>query len=181
MSDPLSEELNNTSQAGDIGSMLNMDPRKIREGIVFKNTTTNKLYLCASSITGFKIQQIVEMRSGNFIWVEIRYDESKQTYVRGTDTLTHVAKAEYPDGKIYDELDLFVEIVGILDLKDKEQKQKFQSLFQSQVVPLEIFEDLAGGQLPEEWKKANPISNWIQPMLTNFFESFFFKWLQDVE
>jgi len=177
MSDPLSSTLTNTSQEGDIQAMLNMDPRKIREGMVFKNLTTNKLYLCTSGITGYKHQQIVEMRKGNLLWVEIRYDAEKQTYIRGTDTLHHVAKKEYPDNVIEDELDLFVSIVEKLNLADNDQKLKYRSLFQSQVVPLEIFEDLAGGKLNEEWKKANPISNWIQPMLDNFFESFFFKWL----
>ena len=158
--------------------MLNINPRQCRENMFFRCTTNNKIYLCSHKSGGTKVQVIKDIRSGNFVWVELVYNQEQGNYVRGIDTMSHVKTISYPDSEIKDENDLLVALTDKLDLSDMVQKQFYRSLFNSETNIVESVERFIEPKFFSSEFKTIENKNWIGDLVTSLFESVFFNWIQ---
>ena len=95
------------------------------------------------------------------------------------DQLTHTTTIEYPDKEIKDEYDLLIALVDSLNIKDEEQKNKYKSLFVPNTNINQVLEELTSDYTMDETFKNRDIRTWLQFVLGNFFESLFFKWIEN--
>ncbi len=179
MQTSLEKQLDNfPNQNGSLEQMLIVDPRMYREGMIFRCTTNNKIYIVSLKFPTTKSQSIKNIRSGNFVWIELVYSEEKQDYIRGVDQLSHVKNINYPDNEIRDEQDLIVALCNKLDISSLEQKQFYKSLFSSETNIVEAIETFVEPMVFSPQFKTGQNKNWINEVLNCVFESLFFNWIQ---
>jgi hypothetical protein len=166
------------NQKGTIDTMLNLDPRMLTIGIIYKCTTNNKMYIIDHKTGGIKCNVISDVRKGNFIWSEIVYSQEQNGYIRGTDTMTHVKTGVYPDSEVKDVNDLLVVLSHKLDVNSVDQKLFYKRILTGQVdVISEIEKFINPIVFSQDFKNAQN-KNWINELLPGLFESVFFNWIQ---
>lgn len=173
------ENFDFANQNGTLEEMLTLNPRNWRDGMVYKCKTNNKIYVCSQKSIGTKAEVIKDIRKGNFVWIELIFDKDQNTYTRGVDQLSHNTSLSYPDNQINDEYDLLVALIDNLNVNDTNQKEKYKSLFYPNTNLIDVLLSLTNDCTVSESFKSKDIKTWLQFVLGNFFESLFFKWIEN--
>jgi len=180
--DPISKHLDEQrqpTQYGTLDDMLHLNPRDLIDGHVFKNTTTNKLYTVSPKTVNLRWKTIQAIRSGEFVWTEITFDEKQQGYVRGADVMSHNRQQHYPDNELRDDMDMFVEISANLDVNSNKHKNLVRNFIQKPSIDL-LKELCNNRELPVEWinKQQEANSKWIHTLVLSLHETVFFAWTE---
>jgi hypothetical protein len=186
MTDPLRKALlekvsssSASSQYGSMADMLTISPRNLIDGHVFLNTTNDKLYILTNITQGTRSTSIRDIRSGNFAWQEISYDEENKAYKKGEDILRHAKVASYPDGKILDDADAIVELTSNLTVDNEELRAKWKKVLTSKDDIVSQLESIMGKSFDETFMNQvkDKERTWVQGILMAVNEQIFLSWI----
>ena len=181
MSDPICKELlekKPPQQYGSMADMLTLDPRIIVDGHAFYNSSNNQLYI-AVPVTQSVSRHIIirEVRSGNFQWQAITWEEEEKTYKRKEDVLRHAKTAVYPDEQIMDEFDCMVSATENLTVDNEQARKTWAKMLDKDAKPLEVLEEAMGKKVDPTYLKQVEGKNWMQGVLVCMYEQLFLSWL----
>lgn len=178
-------EKKNPSQYGSLADMLTLEPNSLIDGHVFYNTSDSKLYFASPLSQTTKANAVAEVRSGNFAWIECKFDEEAKSYSKGDSTFRHSKMAKYPLDQANDDADVlfemsqaFLKACGKESDEQKECKQKWKALLTSGNNALEQIESLMGKKVNPEFLEKAKEANWLQPVMLQIYEMCFILWAQ---
>ena len=108
---------------GNSGRVLPTDLSKLYTGYVFHLTgaNNNKVFLVKSSKeTANPYEDCIEIRRGNYKWLELVFNEETKTYIYGNEVQVQQDPVEYPTGVLQDMTDIINTIYLKFDLEDSE-------------------------------------------------------------
>jgi len=179
--DPISAQLvagKSPLQYGTLPEMLSINPRLLVEGIFYYCSTLQKLFIIKST-QDTKYNQIAQVRSGNFSWVDLTFDKENNGYILGTENLSHTKTISYPDESIFDENDLLVNLIAKFSFNSETYKNDWKSLLSGKEDIVSCLERLTAPFDPV-WKQniieSKDIS-WLNIILSQVSQFVFSSWL----